>query len=91
MSGRIYALKPASLEAISRRAISRGAISRGAIDREQACADLAALMQRGSAALAAWWRIGRERFELLDLSEYSLRDIGISRATVVRDRAFWKV
>jgi uncharacterized protein YjiS (DUF1127 family) len=80
MSGRIYALKPASLEAISRRAI----------DREQACADLAALMQRGSAALAAWWRISRERFELLDLSEHSLRDIGLSRATVVRDRAFWK-
>ena len=76
MSGRIYALKPASLEAISRRSI----------DREQACADLAALMQRGGAALAAWWRISRERFELMDLSERARRDIGLSRATVERPK-----
>jgi len=36
-------------------------------------------------------RISRERFELLDLGEHALRDIGLSRATLERDRAFWKV
>ena len=83
MSGRTYALSPASL----------GAIKSKATDREQACADLAVLMQRGAAALALWWRISRERFDLMDLSAHSLRDIGLARVAAAGrcDRAFWKV
>jgi uncharacterized protein YjiS (DUF1127 family) len=78
MSGRSYALKPASLDIIARK---------------PARADLGMLLQRARGAVAAWCRVGRERIELLDSSARVLRDIGLARAdtSAQRERVFWRV
>lgn len=43
--------------------------------------------------LARWWRIRRERQQLLELSDHMLRDIGLTRADARCEaaRPFWDV
>jgi uncharacterized protein YjiS (DUF1127 family) len=43
--------------------------------------------------LARWWRIRRERQQLLGLSDHMLRDIGLTRADARHEaaRPFWDV
>ena len=43
--------------------------------------------------LARWWRIRRERQQLLGLSDHMLRDIGLTRAEARQEasRPFWDV
>ena len=78
MSGRFYALKPASLDAISRK---------------PARADLGARLSRLRAAFAAWRRDGREHAALVALSERQLLDVGLMRSEVAaaHDRVFWRI
>jgi uncharacterized protein YjiS (DUF1127 family) len=78
MSGRSYALKPASLDAIARK---------------PARVDLGVLLQQAHGAFVAWCRVGRERIELLDASARVLRDIGLTRADsgASRERVFWRI
>jgi uncharacterized protein YjiS (DUF1127 family) len=78
MSGRLYALKPASLDAISRK---------------PARTDLGALLGRVRAAFAEWRRDGREHAALVALSERQLLDVGLTRSEIVaaHDRVFWRV
>ena len=43
--------------------------------------------------LARWWRIRRERRQLLELSDHMLRDVGLTPADARREaaRPFWDV
>jgi uncharacterized protein YjiS (DUF1127 family) len=43
--------------------------------------------------LARWWRIRRERQQLLGLTDHMLRDVGLTRADTRREasRPFWEV
>src|SRR5262249_55122697 len=80
MSGRFYALKPASLDAISRK---------------PARADLRARLSRLRAAFAARGLGGRDREHaaLVALSERQLLDVGLLRSEVAaaHDRVFWRI
>ena len=78
MSGRFYALKPASL---------------GAIARKPARDDRGGLLHRLRAAYDAWRRDGREHAALVALSERQLLDVGLTRSEVAaaHDRVFWRV
>jgi uncharacterized protein YjiS (DUF1127 family) len=53
---------------------------------------LKAIGRLATAVLANWERRARSRRELAELSEYSLRDIGLTRADVVREtsKPFWR-
>jgi uncharacterized protein YjiS (DUF1127 family) len=43
--------------------------------------------------MAHWWRIRRERRQLLELTDHMLRDVGLTRAEARREaaRPFWDV
>lgn len=44
-------------------------------------------------SMARWWRIRRERRQLLELDDHMLRDVGLTRAQARREaaRPFWDV
>ncbi len=43
--------------------------------------------------VARWWRIRRERQQLLELSDHMLRDVGLTRSQARQEaaRPFWAV
>ena len=60
--------------------------------RRKATARTTALLHRAVAAFREWRRCARSRAELVRLDDRALRDIGLTRAEVLReiDKPFWR-